>query len=655
MIKEGDLSVLVKKTEKTGIRRTINIKKASVDTLELRFDYEPSLVAAVKDNFEGRRWNPEKKLWTIKNCQRNEFYLRMMTGEKVYSNWDQPVQPHTSALFERLKETPKPPMPHQQDLFNSAVTYKHHMWAAEMGTGKTLVYLALLQHFLQYENAWYIGVKSSIRALQIEARVWSQYAPLRKFNRILTYDGLKSVIAEWKSGQKSPNFLIFDEFSCAKTPTSQRSRVAQHLADSVRDEHGLNSIIIGGTGTPAPKDPVDWWKQCEIICPGFLKEGHPDTFKRQLALIKDTQTLTGATFPKLITWWDDERKCAECGQIHEEVADDLHKFKPSKNEVGRIYNRLKGLVTVMLKKDVMKFLPERMERIIDLTPTPESLRAAKLLANGATSAIGLMIKLRMLSDGFQYVQEATGEMEDCCVCNGKGLIEEWYTKSGDIFSMESLLLEAGEKNLDPTDLSLECQKFQSSMIGCYNCENGKVEKFDRGVKEFPTPKDEAFLDLLEEFEDTGRFVVFAVFDAVIEKLQRLCQKAGWQYIVFDGKSIRNSWDCEGDCLAVFQMLDAGPSKICFIGHPKPAGMGLTLTKSCAALFYDNDLEGQSKQQASDRIHRPGMDLNKGATIMEFNHMPIDRLIIEGHKNKQVLQKLTLGQIRKGIGVDENTM
>ena len=93
------------------------------------------------------------------------------------------------------------------------------------------------------------------------------------------------------------------------------------------------------SGTPSPKTPCDWWSQCEIAWPGFLKEGSRRAMEERLAFMVEQQFDAGK-FKKRIGWKDDERKCAECGDTLEEGPheldgvtdpDDYHKFVPSTN------------------------------------------------------------------------------------------------------------------------------------------------------------------------------------------------------------------------------------------------------------------------------------------------------------------------------------
>ena len=77
-----------------------------------------------------------------------------------------------------------------------------------------------------------------------------------------------------------------------------------------------------------------------------------------------------------------------------------HGYVQGVNEVAKLYKRMKGLVHVRLKKDCTD-LPDKIYEIIRVTPSQETLRAAKLITKTSRRAIEALTRLRELSDGFQ--------------------------------------------------------------------------------------------------------------------------------------------------------------------------------------------------------------------------------------------------------------
>ena len=54
----------------------------------------------------------------------------------------------------------------------------------------------------------------------------------------------------------------------------------------IREKYGLEKgFVIEMSGTPSPKSPVDWWSQCEIAWPGFLREGSQKAMEERMAFM----------------------------------------------------------------------------------------------------------------------------------------------------------------------------------------------------------------------------------------------------------------------------------------------------------------------------------------------------------------------------------
>ena len=66
--------------------------------------------------------------------------------------------------------------------------------------------------------------------------------------------------------------------------------------------------------------------------------------------------------------------------------------------------------------------------------------------------------------------------------------------------------------------------------------------------------------------------------------------------------------------------------------------------SPGAVFYSNSFSGEDRMQAEDRIHRIGMDENRGATIYDLIHLGTDDLVLQNLMKKKRLQDLTLGEL-----------
>ncbi len=515
--------------------------------------------------------------------------------------------------------------------------------------GKTLSAIEVMEKSGVTDWFW-VGPRSALYAVEREFKKWDLDQSINL--EMMTYEALTKRMKTWVDGDDPPQGVIFDESSRLKSPKSQRSQAAQALADGIREKYGYAGYVILMSGTPAPKSPMDWWKSCEICYPGFLKEGNPTGFKLRLGICsKQENKITGQTFLQHVTWRDDENKCDICGgydphrprpqNIEPEAElvycdEDDHRFTKSKNEVSYLYERLKGLVIIKHKKDCLD-LPDKRYRVIRCETKPAMRRVAKTLMQVAPSTITGLTWLRELSDGFQYRNVEDGTKQ-CPVCNGSGTKEYWVDPedSEKSFTMTEMLDPEYASTLEKTPLT------------CFSCGgSGEIINYTRTVKTIPCPKDDALINLLSENEEHGRVVIFAGFTGSIDKITELCKKEHWSVVRVDGRGWL-TYDETGERVDT-KPLDYWANttdnhKVAFVAHPKSGGMGLTLTEARMAIYYSNSYEGESRTQSEDRIHRIGMDMNKGATIVDLIHLPTDEAVLERLKSNRRLELMSMGEI-----------
>lgn len=591
----------------------------------IQVKYNKILIAEFKQmeapRYHGYDDHNPRKIWSIKNSQRNKFQLDFLQGRDPYAHYDKPLLTFESA---------RPLYDHQREQVSHFLTRRYCIFAGEMGVGKTLSMIESMEHIegLQHHEAWYIGPRSGVKAVGRELNKWD--AKIRPI--MMTYEGLVKRLKEWSG--KAPRVVVYDESSKIKTPTAQRSQGSGFLANAVRDEWGDDGYVLEMSGTPAPKAPTDWWHQCEVACPGFLKEGNIHKFKARLCIIEERQSITGGVYPHIVTWLDDENKCKHCGEYKDTGNHDVfagesyHSFEKSVDEVSYLYQRMSGLVLVHFKKDCLD-LPEKQYRIMDVKPTVGILRAAKLIAANSKRAIEALTLLRELSDGFQYKQISDGK-KTCPNCLG---------------SKKEIIKEELEN------------KFEDRVEDCGYCGGiGEVTKYKKITETVTSPKDEVYIDLLDEHDDIGRFIVWGGFTGTIDRLVEMSQKQGWDILRVDGRGFVGL-SSTGESLDSDELLDAMDfshpkckkllekfPKVCFIGHPQAGGMALTLTSSPTELFYSNSFNGEARMQAEDRFHRAGMDNNRGATVIDLIHLPSDRLVLDNLLKKKRLQNLSMGHV-----------
>jgi SNF2 family DNA or RNA helicase len=500
-------------------------------------------------------------------------------------------------------------------------------------------------------DVWYVGPKSGVKVIKRELIKWD--SPWRP--RAFTYEALVKYVLNWKSGTPPPRLLILDESSKVKTPTAQRSEAAMHVATAVREHWGDQGYVIEMSGTPAPRVPTDWWNQCQIAQPGFLKEGNVHKFKLRMCIIEQREGGAGGTYPHIVTWLDDDKKCSTCGaellaDAHTDIENEkYHTWQKSKNEVSNLHARMKGLVLVQFKKDCLD-LPEKIFEIIDIKPSVDMLRACKLVTKTSRRAIEALTRLRELSDGFQYENIPTGETEECPVCHGGGSILVPILPDQDEFDV-----------VDPT----QPQDFSKDMVEkevcCDSCGGkGDVKKYRRETVEVGTPKDDILIQALEDHNEVGRHIVWGGFTGTIDRIVRICHQHGWSTLRVDGRGYIGEGP-QGETLDSDDLLDAmdgsnprravlleAHPKLAFVGHPKAGGMALTLTMAPTMDFFSNDFSGEARMQASERHHRAGMDLNRAARIRDYIHLPSDRLVLDNLLRKKRLQDMAMGELNTVI-------
>ena len=656
--------------------------------LWLRFGFSRPIMNEIKASFAGYKWHgfeePPVKQWSVLDCPHNWFQILFLAGQNPYSYYDKSLIPYEAfdkkqtsfgelsryriTLENGQTHETRPLMAHQAETVSHILTRHYCILAEEMGSGKTLAAIEAMEASGLRKWLW-VGPRSALASVELEFRKWDSFI-IPKF---CTYSSLQKHNETWDDGEEVYEGIIFDESSRVKNSVAKRSIASQYLADAVRIEHGDKGFVVEMSGTPAPKSPLDWYSQCEIAMPGFLKEGNVNKLKDRLAVIHQRESAAGGAYPHLVTWLDDAKKCTICGEYedhefhdpvyimeHDVEGSPYHAYKPSGiNEVSNLYERMKGLVIVKFKKDCLD-LPEKQYRRIQCEPRKKTMTAAKLIGRTAGSTIKALTMLRQLSDGFQYSEEEIGR-ETCGVCQGKQTINQpnyigpertvkylrelealpsWYDSES--MSDERVL---GDVILDPV---AHPDLYEWAEVACPNCNgSGQQVVYQRSTGRVRCPKIVVLEDLLDEHDDVGRIVAYGGFTGSVDICCETIHDAGWEYIRVDGRG----WYCSIPNLTKLEMLEAFQSKkkdhpkLAFVGQPGAAGMGLTLTASPSIVYYSNDFNAESRLQSEDRIHRPGMDVNRGATIIDLIHLPSDEYVLDNLMSKRDLQNMSMGDLK----------
>lgn len=645
------------------------------DKLWLRYGFSKSLTDELKKNLDGMTWHgfktPPIKQWSCKYCEHNLFRFAFLACMDPYSQFD--AEPAKIVTKHPLKQ-------HQFEMAGQWVATGATIAAYDMGLGKSLAAIAAIEHLHHVgklgpqDTTFWVATKSALISVQLEYQKWGCSFPVR----FLTYEGLKKYTETIEAGTVPPKAIIGDESHKLKHGTTQRTVCFAHVTRAMRAEHGDDCYVLLMTGTPAPKSPLDWYSQCEIVRPGYLKEGNIHVFKDRLAIIKQREGSAGA-YPELVSWRDDPTKCSVCGKQreafeHDEENSEVHAFKPCINEVEFLYQRMKGLVVVRTKAECLD-LPDKIYRKIYCKPKDSTVRAMKMIAKTQPSAIKVLTLLRELSDGFQYTEVEDGK-KTCELCGGSGqyanhvyigpdktdeflesLLKMTETTDPDsslnrVHNKLKLNIESAAYNedviIDPVDFP---HYFKDEIGDCVNCDGlGEVPNIVRSYRDTKTAKDASLIDILGDHDDVQRLVIYAGFKASIDRCVEIAKDQDWKVIRLDGRGWWSTLEGKpGELIKRFQDKNYD-EKICFIGNPGSAGTGLTLTASPTIVYYSNDFNADSRSQSEDRIHRMGMDENRGATIIDLIHLPTDEYVLENLQKKKRLQDMSLGQL---LGVLDN--
>lgn len=647
--------VEVKLTTRTGagtlirVPATLCYTNGRIEFIKSPFSLKDEIKAMKNSRWHGYDEDDPRKIWSVEDCQRNRFQLAFLMGDDVYEWFDRDIIEHDYSDT-RLRGEIAALKAHQVHLADAGLTYHYQIWAAEMGVGKTLSAQKVIQKS-GVKTWWWVGPKTSLPNIRREFRKWG-FEP-DGIVELMTYEELVRRMDEWKPGDFLPQGIIFDESSRLKGATSQRTRAAQMIADLIREHYGFDGYVIEMSGTPSPKTPVDWWSQCEIAWPGFLREGSPKALEQRLAFMRKQEFESGV-FSKRFGWKDDEHKCAVCGELelagpHELDGDtdpaDYHKFQPSVNEVALMYERHSGLVVIKHKKDCLD-LPDKRYRRVICKPSSSVLRVAQALGQAAPNTITGLTWLRELSDGFQYKDVKDGT-SPCQHCGATGKVGEWFQNDQAYSAIDML---------DP-DLVAKLEKRE---VDCPRCKGKcEVDKLVRITKEVPCPKDKALKADLEKCEETGRIVVFAGFTGSVDRIAGLCRREGWAVVRCDGRGFEvtalDNKDIrviasDGDA-ALAYWADMDNPRVAFVAHPESGGMSLTLTESRMAVFWSNSFKPEYRSQAEDRIHRMGMDLNLGCEIVDYVHLPSDARVIQVISENRKLELMTMGEFTESLDDD----
>ena len=332
--------------------------------LHIYSQYNKDLIEELKV-MGGAKWNPDNKCWIIDDSERNRYAFEYLLGFRVCPDKFEPI-PYTSnrRLFD-----------HQREGVRFAIENKRCMLAFEMGLGKTLTAIEIMEYAFLKEKLYNWWLVAPFGAQKEWKRQLSRWGCKLKFVVVTTYESLQKHM-EAAGDEHVPHGVIFDESVKLKNPSAKRSQVAAELCRIIRSNPGVpnGGYIIELSGAPAPKNPIDWWHQIECLQPGFIREGDPYKFRNRYANIITVDHGYGPH--KEVDSWNEE-------------------------EVEKLGKRLSPIVMVKKKKDCLN-LPDKIFDTLTVEPSVDVLCTAELIMDTCGTGALALERLRELSDGFLY-------------------------------------------------------------------------------------------------------------------------------------------------------------------------------------------------------------------------------------------------------------
>ena len=555
----------------------------------LEFPYFKPMVEYVKtlDRPHTNSFDPKTKIWRIKNNRRNLFSLNLITKNDMVKKF---VRPLSTDKYEGNWER-------QNIMQNAILGRKTCIIAGAMRTGKTKPTLNCINLYAN-ETAWIISKKSALRGVKREVIKWGASKEIKYF----TYPGFRTHIQKLEALQAAemysdletplldgiyscinkatiPNFVVFDEMHKLKTPETQVTKAANALSKWMHELYGWdNYYLVGLSGTPSPKNPGDWWSLVEVICPGFIKEPCRALFERRLGVFEERESGIGQTYPHFIEW--------------------------NEKELEKLYRRLKPIVFVFLKSEMN--LPPMQYEVVEIKPSKELLRTAKLITKNEFHVLSALNKLRQLSDGFLYEYEYD-----------------------EVKNKESRSIEfIGTPKIDQLNLDLE-EYAEASDFGC------------------------------------GRMIIYAAFKGSIDIITAQCLKQEWVVLQIDARGweiftptikgqpystiIGQKIDVDLCLNEIDRSTNKGLiDKLVIVANPEAGGEGNEFSASPVIIYYSNSNKGAARMQSEARAHSNNMNKQKGLLIKDYCLLPHDYKIRKTLMKKQDLQSITLGEIKSLI-------
>ena len=145
-------------------------------------------------------------------------------------------------------------------------------------------------------------------------------------------------------------------------------------------------------------------------------------------------------------------------------------------------------------------------------------------------------------------------------------------------------------------------------------------------------------------------MVFAGFTGSVDRVVKLCLKEKWNVVRCDQGTFQvlahDGEEVSEEPLDYWANLEH--PRVAFCANPESGGMSLTLVEARTAVYWSNSWKPEYRVQSEDRIHRIGMDLNKGCLIVDLIHLPSDERVLDVIRENRRLELMTMGELMAGV-------
>jgi len=338
-----------------------------------------------QQNLNKVMWKPKQKIFVCPASTHN--LLRLMNefmGERYHHKLYEPVKCESY-----LTVKPLPLWEHQERIKEFILSKRNCIISAEMRTGKTRATMEAIREWFNRQDhlnspttrvVWWVAPKSATRGLKMEIK--KLYPNGAEFETIpITYEQFQKVYHK----ELVPPVVVFDEVHKLKTMTSNRAKTALFVWQDLEDKYGESFLLVGLSGTPAPKDPTDWLGILSVIVPAFVPYPNQRVMLEDLANCIPLEVQPNVFIPQVQSWKQDK----------------IEQFKK---------DYLDYVSLSIFKKDVMS-LPDIVHQMVKLPPSKKTLKALQFLKTTTKTKVQLLNRIAQVSDGFLYSEDYDEETD----------------------------------------------------------------------------------------------------------------------------------------------------------------------------------------------------------------------------------------------------